>query len=69
MEAALRSCCRNIRLGKVLVQRDEETALPKFYMAKLPLDIASRHVLLLGLLFIPPRRPLLRSASAASAVF
>ena len=47
METALRSCCRNIRLGKILVQRDEKTAEPHYYMAKLPHDIASRHVLLM----------------------
>lgn len=47
METALRSCCRNVRLGKILVQRDEKTALPKYYMAKLPSDIATRHVLLM----------------------
>ncbi|CDF38315.1 unnamed protein product [Chondrus crispus] len=47
METALRSCCRNVRLGKILVQRDEETAKPKFYLAKLPHDVAERHVLLM----------------------
>lgn len=47
METALRSCCRNVRLGKILVQRDENTAKPKYYMAKLPADIAKRHVLLM----------------------
>lgn len=47
METALRSCCRNVRLGKILVQREEATAKPKYYMAKLPSDIASRHVLLM----------------------
>lgn len=47
METALRSCCRNVRLGKILVQRDENTAEPHYYMAKLPTDIAERHVLLM----------------------
>jgi uracil phosphoribosyltransferase len=47
MENALRSCCRNVRIGKMLIQRDEETAEPAFYMARLPSDIAGRHVLLL----------------------
>lgn len=47
METALRSCCRNVRIGKILIQRDEATAQPVFYMAKLPSDIARRHVLLL----------------------
>jgi uracil phosphoribosyltransferase len=29
MEQALRECCRSCRIGKILIQRDEETALPK----------------------------------------
>lgn len=47
LEAALRSCCRNVRIGKMLIQRDPATTLPVFFMAKLPDDIADRHVLLL----------------------
>lgn len=47
MEASLRSCCRNVRVGKILVQRDEETARPRYFMAKLPSDIRHRHTLLL----------------------
>lgn len=47
METALRSCCRNVRIGKILVQRDPATSEPRYYLAKLPPDIASRHVLLM----------------------
>lgn len=47
METALRHCCANVRIGKILIQRDEATARPVFYMAKLPRDIQRRHVLLL----------------------
>lgn len=47
MEKALRDCCRSIRIGKILIQRDEETHLPKLFYAKLPPDIAKRYVLLL----------------------
>ncbi|GMM36783.1 uracil phosphoribosyltransferase [Saccharomycopsis crataegensis] len=47
MEQGLRDCCRSVRLGKILIQRDEETALPKLYYEKLPEDIASRYVFLL----------------------
>jgi len=47
MEAGLRDVCRSVRLGKILIQRDEETALPKLYYAKLPEDVASRYVFLL----------------------
>jgi len=47
MEPALRSCCRSCRIGKILIQRDEATAAPTLFFAKLPDDVASRHVLLL----------------------
>ena len=47
MEKAVREVCRAIRIGKILIQRDEETAHPKLIYHKLPNDISSRHVLLL----------------------
>ncbi|WFD22795.1 uracil phosphoribosyltransferase [Malassezia equina] len=47
MEAGLRECCRSVRIGKILIQRDEGTAKPKLFYAKLPEDIADRWVLLL----------------------
>ncbi|EGG16720.1 uracil phosphoribosyltransferase [Cavenderia fasciculata] len=60
MEAGLRAVCKQIKIGKILIQRDEETARPKvtyprnqIYISKeeeedkLPADIANRHVLLL----------------------
>ncbi|KAI3617577.1 hypothetical protein CBS9595_003486 [Malassezia furfur] len=47
MESGLRECCRSVRIGKILIQRDEETARPKLFYAKLPEDIADRWVLLL----------------------
>ncbi|KAJ3055265.1 Uracil phosphoribosyltransferase, synthesizes UMP from uracil [Rhizophlyctis rosea] len=47
MEQGLRDCCRSVRIGKILIQRDEETALPQLYYAKLPPDIGQRFVLLL----------------------
>ncbi|GHJ87229.1 hypothetical protein NliqN6_3631 [Naganishia liquefaciens] len=47
MEAGLRDCCRSVRIGKILIQRDEETAQPKLFYAKLPEDIATRYCLLL----------------------
>ncbi|KAG9294149.1 hypothetical protein G9A89_021508 [Geosiphon pyriformis] len=47
MEQGLRDCCRSVRIGKILIQRDEETAKPKLYYAKLPSDIDKRYVLLL----------------------
>ena len=36
-----------VRIGKILIQRDEETAQAKLFYAKLPDDIASRYCLLL----------------------
>lgn len=47
MEQGLRDCCRSVRLGKILIQRDEETATPKLFYVKLPEDIKERYVLLL----------------------
>ncbi|KAF8211825.1 PRTase-like protein [Mycena galopus ATCC 62051] len=47
MEAGLREVCRSVRIGKILIQRDEETALPKLFYSKFPQDIAKRYVLLL----------------------
>ncbi|KAK4127704.1 PRTase-like protein [Parathielavia appendiculata] len=47
MEQGLRECCRSVRIGKILIQRDEETSQPKLFYDKLPEDIADRWVLLL----------------------
>ncbi|TKA68718.1 Uracil phosphoribosyltransferase [Friedmanniomyces simplex] len=46
MEQALRECCRSVRIGKILIQRDEETSKPKLFYDKLPEDIKERWVLL-----------------------
>lgn len=47
MEQALRECCRSVRIGKILIQRDEETSKPRLFYDKLPEDIDQRWVLLL----------------------
>ncbi|TDL15814.1 PRTase-like protein [Rickenella mellea] len=47
MEAGLREVCRSVRIGKILIQRDEETAQPKLFYSKFPPDINKRYVLLL----------------------
>ncbi|KAH8086427.1 putative uracil phosphoribosyltransferase 1 [Filobasidium floriforme] len=47
MEAGLRECARSVRIGKILIQRDEATAKPKLFYAKLPEDIDTRYCLLL----------------------
>ncbi len=57
METALRSCCANVRIGKILIQRNEDTARPVFYMAKLPRDIHRRNVLLLDPMLATVRHP------------
>ena len=51
MEQGLRDCCRSVRIGKILIQRDEETCKPKLFYEKLPADIAERWVLLLDPMF------------------
>ncbi|WP_437972871.1 uracil phosphoribosyltransferase [Sorangium sp. So ce295] len=47
MEAELRAVCRSVRIGKILIQRDKTTKLPRLYYSSLPRDIARCHVLLL----------------------
>ncbi|KPI41742.1 Uracil phosphoribosyltransferase [Cyphellophora attinorum] len=47
MESGLRECCRSVRIGKILIQRNEETGQPKLFYDKLPPDIKDRWVLLL----------------------
>ncbi|MGW6448534.1 uracil phosphoribosyltransferase [Lentzea sp. NPDC055074] len=59
MEAGLRAVVRGARIGKILIQRDKETKLPKLYYSNLPDDIASRHVLLLD--------PMLATGGTANA--
>lgn len=55
MEQGLRDCCRSVRIGKILIQRDEETSQPKLFYDKLPEDIAERWVLLLDPMFATGR--------------
>lgn len=47
MEQGLRDCCRSVRIGKILIQRDEETSKPRLFYDKLPEDVADRWALLL----------------------
>ncbi|KAL9613744.1 MAG: hypothetical protein Q9167_001758 [Letrouitia subvulpina] len=51
MEQGLRDCCRSVRIGKILIQRDDDTSTPKLFYDKLPDDIAERWVLLLDPMF------------------
>lgn len=59
MEAELRQVLPGIRIGKILIQRDKQTKLPRLYYKHLPDDIAGRHVLLL--------EPMLATAGSAIA--
>lgn len=59
MEQGLRDCCRSIRIGKILIQSDEETQRAKVYYAKFPPDIYRRKVLLMYPILsecLPPAR-------------
>lgn len=47
MEQGLRDCCRSIRIGKILVEKDEDTHEARVVYAKFPEDIACRKVLLM----------------------
>lgn len=46
MEQGLRDCCRSIRIGKILIESDENNQARVLY-AKFPKDIAVRKILLL----------------------
>ncbi|MEU6350864.1 uracil phosphoribosyltransferase [Streptomyces sp. NPDC047072] len=59
METELRAVCPGIPIGKILIQRDPTTKLPRLYYTKLPGDIAERHVLLLD--------PMLATGGTATA--
>jgi len=48
MEQGLQDCCRSIRIGKILIQSEEDNPeSTKVFYAKLPRDIAQRRVLLM----------------------
>lgn len=46
MEQGLRDCCRSIRIGKILIESDENNQARALY-AKFPRDISQRRILLL----------------------
>jgi uracil phosphoribosyltransferase len=68
MEQGLRDCCRSVRIGKILIQRDEDTAQPKLFYDKLPEDIAKRWVLLLDPMFATGSYSSHSSSSSFSSV-
>ena len=47
MEKAIRQVCEDIRIGKILIQRNKKTAKPILFYSKLQKDISNRYVLLL----------------------
>lgn len=47
MEKGLRDCCRSIRIGKILIQSEEDTQEAKVIYSKFPSDIHERKVLLM----------------------
>lgn len=47
MEIGLRDCCRSIRIGKVLIQTDEETEKSVIYYSKFPPLVHKRIILLM----------------------
>jgi len=47
MEKAARDICQKIKIGKILIQREEKTTKPILFYHKLPKDITERYVLLL----------------------
>jgi len=48
MEQGLQDCCRSIRIGKILIQSDDDDpSQTKLFYTKLPRDIAQRRVLLM----------------------
>ncbi|MDF5753539.1 uracil phosphoribosyltransferase [Spongiactinospora sp. TRM90649] len=59
MELEFRELCPAAPIGKILIQRDKQTKLPRLYYSHLPPDIADRHVLLL--------EPMLATAGSALA--
>jgi uracil phosphoribosyltransferase len=59
MEAGFRELCPAAPIGKILIQRDKQTKLPRLYYSHLPAGIADRHVLLL--------EPMLATAGSALA--
>ncbi|ELR15789.1 uracil phosphoribosyltransferase [Acanthamoeba castellanii str. Neff] len=47
MESALKAVAKDVRIGKILIERNEDTGEPELYFVKLPEDINNRFVLLL----------------------
>lgn len=47
MEQAVRDVCKDIRIGKILIQTNQETCEPELYYLRLPKDIKDYKVILM----------------------
>jgi len=47
MEQALNEVCKDIRIGKILIQTNEKTGEPELYYLRFPTDIKNYHVMLM----------------------
>ncbi|CAL8135042.1 unnamed protein product [Orchesella dallaii] len=47
MEQALNEVCKDIRIGKILIQTNTDTGEPELYYLRLPRDIADYHIFLM----------------------
>jgi uridine kinase len=47
MEQALNEVCKDIRIGKILIQTNDSTGEPELYYLRLPKDIADYHIMLM----------------------
>ncbi|PKK17495.1 uridine-cytidine kinase-like 1 [Columba livia] len=56
MEQALTAVCKDIRLGKILIQTNLDTGEPELHYLRLPKEISEDYVILMGELWAPGRR-------------
>ncbi|XP_034448486.1 uridine-cytidine kinase-like 1 [Hippoglossus hippoglossus] len=47
MEPALRAVCKDVRIGKILIQTNQETREPELHYLRLPKNISEDHVILM----------------------
>ena len=47
MEPALESLCKDVRIGKILIQTNEVTSEPELHYHRLPKGISEDHVILM----------------------
>ncbi|XP_048839350.1 uridine-cytidine kinase-like 1 isoform X1 [Brienomyrus brachyistius] len=47
MEPALRAVCKDVRIGKILIQTNQDTGEPELHYLRLPRDISEDHVVLM----------------------